>query len=123
MKHKKSLLLAGVFTVLGLGILMWMGFWQLERLEWKTALLAKIETNMAMTPISLAGLAGFEENEFRRVCASGEFLHEQELYLFSSNLTGTGGYHIYTPLIIADGKALLVNPGWVPNSREDSATR
>lgn len=123
MKHKKSLLLAGVFTVLGLGILMWIGFWQLERLEWKTALLAKIETNMAMTPIPLAGLAGLEENEFRRVCASGQFLHEQELYLFSTNLTGAGGYHVYTPLIIADGKALLVNRGWVPNPRKDPATR
>ena len=123
MKHRKSLLPAGVFTVLGLGILMWLGFWQLDRLEWKTALLAKIEANMAMAPIPLEELAELEENEFRRVCASGEFLHEKELFLFSINLTGAGGYQVYTPLITAGGKAVIVNRGWVPNPRKDPATR
>jgi len=122
-EHKKSLLLAGVFTVLGLGILIWLGFWQLERLEWKTSLLARLDANMSFPAVSLTELDDLENSEFRKVCVEGEFLHERELHFFSTNLSGEGGYHIYTPFLISGGQAVIINRGWVPNALLDPATR
>ena len=132
MKQKQSVLLAGVFTVLGLGILLKLGFWQLDRLEWKTDLLAKIEANMAATPLTLPENIGatqlpetmdYNNWEYRKVCVTGELLHDQELYLFSTNQSGEGGYHVYTPLVRANATAVFINRGWVPNGKLDAATR
>ena len=123
MKRKKSLLLAGVFTVLGLAILVWLGFWQLERLEGKRALLAKIDANMAAPPVALPETLIPEDWEYRRVCVAGEFLHGSELYLFSTSTAGEGGYHVYTPLVREDAVAVFINRGWVPNNRKNQASR
>lgn len=132
MKQKNSLLLAGLFTVLGLGILLKLGFWQLDRLAWKTELLAKIDANMAAAPLTLPENIGAEQLletmdygnwEYRQVCVTGEFLHKQELFLFSTNLAGGGGYHVYTPFIRENATTVFINRGWVPNEKVNSATR
>ncbi len=132
MKQKNSLFLAGVFTVLGLGILLKLGFWQLDRLAWKTELLAKIDANMAAAPLTLPeniGASQLPETgdygnwEYRQVCITGEFLHNQELFLFSTNLAGSGGYHVYTPFIRENATTVFINRGWVPNEKVNSATR
>ena len=123
MKPKTSLLLAGAFTVLGLVVLLRLGFWQVERLEWKTGLLDQIDRNLAATPIPLPDGIAIEEWEYRRVCVEGAFLHEKEMHLFSANLAGQPGYHIYTPLRRDEGGALIINRGWVPDTHKDPATR
>ncbi len=132
MKQKNSLLLAGFFTVLGLGILLKLGFWQLDRLAWKTELLAKIDANMAAASLTLPeniGAVQLPETmdngnwEYHQVCITGEFLHNQELFLFSTNLAGSGGYHVYTPFIRENATTVFINRGWVPNEKVNSATR
>ena len=123
MKQKKSVLLAGVFTVLGLGILLKLGFWQLDRHEWKTGLLAKIDVNMTAEPLTLNPLPETGNLEYRRVCGEGTFFHDKELYFFSTNLQGEGGYHVYTPFLIENGKVFFVNRGWVPPGKKEPQTR
>ena len=132
MKQKNSLLLAGFFTVLGLGILLKLGFWQLDRLVWKTQLLVKIDANMSAASLSLPenigavqlpGTMDYGHWEYRQVCITGEFLHNQELFLFSTNLAGSGGYHVYTPFIRENATTVFINRGWVPNEKVNSASR
>ncbi len=115
--------MAGVFTVLGLGILLKLGFWQLDRLAWKEELLAQIETNMTGTITSLDPGSSDPTLEYSRYCAEGEFLHDRELYVFASNQDGEGGIHIYTPLKLTEGGYLIVNRGWVPNALRYPAAR
>lgn len=115
--------MAGVFTVLGLGILLKLGFWQLDRLEWKEDLLARIETNMMGTIISINPTSNDPGLEYSRFCTEGKFLNDKELYVFASNLQGVGGVHIYTPLKLAGGEHIIINRGWVPNALKDPSTR
>lgn len=122
-KSNKSLLLAGVFTVLGLGILLKLGFWQVERLAWKEEILTRIETNMSGPPMALSTNLSDPNLEYSRVCAEGEFLHDKELYVFASNQRGEGGVHIYTPLKLQGTDHILVNRGWVPNPLKEPETR
>lgn len=127
MAKLKSLTSAAFATAAGVVVLAGLGVWQLYRLEWKTALLERIAANVAAAPIALAleadaGQPGAIE-EYRRVCAEGLFRHDGELYLFATNLSGQGGFHVITPLERLNGTTVLVNRGYVPPEKKDRAAR
>ena len=61
---------------------------------------------------------------WHRVSASGRFLHDRELVLAARSMNGNPGYHIVTPFEVAGGgPALLIDRGWVPLDRKESAAR
>ncbi|MGH6792012.1 MAG: SURF1 family cytochrome oxidase biogenesis protein [Methyloceanibacter sp.] len=41
------------FTLAGIAVLIGLGLWQLQRLEWKQAVIAQIETRSTAEPITL----------------------------------------------------------------------
>lgn len=133
MKQKRSLILPAVFTAAGLAVLLSLGFWQLERLEWKTELLERIAENMAAPPLTLPENIGrsqlpetmdWSRWEYRHVCAEGGFLHGKEMHLFATDVhSGEAGYHVYTPFKRESGSAVIINRGWVPPAKKDPATR
>lgn len=102
-----------------LGVLLALGTWQMDRMDWKRALIAERAQRLASSPLSLpASIAQPEALEFRRVQAQGRFLHDRELYLGNRPRRGQPGYHVVTPLLRADGSAVLVDRGWVPLDRK-----
>ena len=50
---RSSLALMSVFVVAALALLVGLGTWQLQRLAWKEALIARIETRLAEVPAPL----------------------------------------------------------------------
>lgn len=55
-----------------------------------------------------------EPIEYRRVRARGTYDVEREIVVRSQSYRGIAGNHVVTPLVLADGRAVLVNRGWVP---------
>lgn len=103
--------LAGLFTLLGLG------FWQIERLDWKQGIIAKIAEQSASAPVSAPSYRASWDigMEYRRVTATGAFRHDLEVPIYALGRDGAPGYHIFTPLNMSEGRgAVLVNRGWVP---------
>ena len=101
-----------------------LGTWQVQRLEWKTALIAERQARRDAPP--LPGLpAAFDpaRHEFRKVRIAGRFLHEKELYLAARSLRGNPGYQVVTPFALAEGGAVLVNRGWIPLERKSPDSR
>ena len=39
-----------LFGIVGVAILVWLGVWQVQRLAWKTAILAEIDARLAAAP-------------------------------------------------------------------------
>lgn len=107
-------------------ILIGFGFWQLQRLKWKTALLADIAAHQAAAPAALAAFerqrAAGENIEFSKVTARGHFLHHQEILMLST-IDGRPAWDVVTPLVTAERQVLLVDRGAVPDDRRDIATR
>jgi cytochrome oxidase assembly protein ShyY1 len=60
--------------------------------------------------------------EYRRVQATGTFLHERETLVQAVSDLGSG-FWVMTPLQLTDGTTLLVNRGFVSQERRDRATR
>lgn len=114
-----SLACLGAFVLLcGLGT------WQVERLGRKEALIAtrtaRLEAPAVPLPPDLADPAAWE---FRRVRVSGVFDHGAEQLFGVEAVDGRVGPHLLTPLRLDDGRALLVDRGWVPEDAKDRAVR
>lgn len=109
-----TLLLLAALLSAGLAAL---GLWQLQRLTWKEALIARITQAQQAAPTPLparsdwAGISK-EQDEYRRVQARGQFIHEKQTLVRASTALGTG-YWVMTPLRLSTGGYLLVNRGYV----------
>jgi surfeit locus 1 family protein len=105
-------------------VLLGLGFWQLERLHWKEGLIAERAAALASPPAPLpTSLGDAEHLEFHPVRVSGEFLNDREFFLGASSDGGTTGFHVVTPLRLADGSLVLVNRGWIPGELKDPGKR
>jgi surfeit locus 1 family protein len=105
-------------------ILCGLGTWQLERLQWKLALIARVNSHMAAPPLPLDRIQAMTADaaQYRRVTLNGHFDHAREAFVFTTD-AGAPVYHVLTPFITADGKALIVDRGEVPKEKLDPATR
>ena len=96
-----------------------LGFWQIRRLEERRLENVVVANRVAADPLAIEELirgAGpdLDSLEFRRATATGEFEPSEEVLVRSQIHQGTAGWHVITPLVLADGRALLINRGWVP---------
>jgi len=101
-----------------------LGAWQLERLQWKLALIATVNSHMAAAPVPLDRILAMnrDEAQYRRVSLNGRFDHAREAYVFTTD-QGAAVYHVLTPLTTTDGKVLVVDRGEVSKEKLDPATR
>lgn len=105
-------------------ILCGLGAWQLERLQWKLALIATVNSHMAAPPVSLERILAMapDEAQYRRVSLRGRFDHGREAYVFATD-QGAAVYHVLTPFTVDDGQVVMVDRGEVPKAKLDPATR
>lgn len=116
---------ATVCTVAVLAVLLGLGTWQLDRLQWKRDLIAALDAARTAVPVDLPETLddAAEDWDFRRVRVRGRLLHEKELYVGPRTDKGIAGVHIVTPLRRRTGAIVLINRGFVPGNRVDPATR
>ncbi|RCS23373.1 SURF1 family protein [Phyllobacterium salinisoli] len=107
-------------------ILIALGTWQVQRLHWKEGLVATIAERVASPPRpidqveAIYGRSG--DVEYWPVEVTGRFLHQGERHFFATH-QGRSGFYVYTPLQMADGRAVLVNRGFVPYDSKEAGTR
>ncbi|HEX4159188.1 MAG TPA: SURF1 family protein [Rhizomicrobium sp.] len=105
-------------------LLVGLGVWQLERLQWKLGLIAEMTRNMAAAPIGLdAALALGDRAQYRPVAVTGRLENSKEIYVFTTGPNGAPVYHVLTPLMLLDGRGVLIDRGFVPATLLDPASR
>lgn len=95
-----------------------LGTWQVQRLGWKTELVARFEDRIVREPLPLPPRVDPEaihDFDYRRVRARGRFRHEAEMLIGPRMHDGEQGYMVVTPLEREGGPetTVLVNRGWV----------
>ncbi len=117
-------MLFGVIAVTGL--LVALGMWQLSRAAEKQVLDDRFEARAKLAPMVLEGsVSDYAALRYRQSRLTGRFATNTNFLLDNRIHRGTAGYHVLTPLLLANGKdAVLVNRGWVGvgASREDVPT-
>ncbi|RVT93056.1 SURF1 family protein [Sphingomonas crocodyli] len=91
-----------------------LGIWQIERRAWKLDLIARVEAGIHAAPVPIAEAHG---DEYRRVTATGTFLHDKSVRVQALTERGAG-FWLLTPLRTAQG-IVLVNRGFVPAGWRD----
>ena len=106
-------------------VLVLLGNWQMRRLAWKEQLLATIEdrrTGPAATVFDVIDLWERKGDvDYSAMRATGT-LEPVETYVYATR-SGQVGWHVLSPLRLADGRALIVNRGFVPDALRDPDER
>ncbi len=101
-----------------------LGVWQLQRLQWKLALIDRVNRNLTAPPVDLDDILALgKDAEYRRVTLHGRFDNAKETYIYGIGLQGAPVFHVVTPLRTDDGREFLVDRGVVPRDLKDPATR
>lgn len=113
-------------SIIIVGLVM-LGNWQLERLDWKLALIDRIETRAFAPAVNAPSKATWsnitkEKHEYQHVTIHGEFLHKKETLVWAITEHGNG-YWVITPLQTSNGTIILINRGYVPITSAEPSTR
>ena len=121
-------LLAGLLVI---AVTVMLGNWQVRRAQQKTALQAVLDAAAQRPAEAVAASAALREaadkegagrdlspaqavERGQRVLLKGEWLASATAFLDNRTHAGRAGYHVLTPLRLADGSGVvLVNRGWV----------
>ncbi|KAF4309537.1 Surfeit locus 1 [Botryosphaeria dothidea] len=121
-KHGPGLIVLALIPITAFAL----GTWQVQRLGWKTDLIARFEDRLIQPPLPLpprvdpAAVADFD---YRRVYATGVLNHRKEMLVGPRLNDGEDGFLVVTPLERTDeeGKgstSILVNRGWIPKTKK-----
>lgn len=129
----RALAVPALAAGVGIAILVSLGVWQLQRLQWKEALIARVEVGLSAEPVAAPGPGAWAdldlaEREYQRVAATGHFLERGEVYVVYTLTAPKGpvggvGYLVMTPLVTDDGWTVYVNRGFVPRDKRDPDQR
>jgi surfeit locus 1 family protein len=122
-----------LLTITAIGVLIALGTWQLERLQWKEGLIAALDAKLAAKPTDLPPRERWQRldagaEEFRRVTFPAEFLPGEEALVYTSgsalrpDVSGPG-YWVFAPARLIGGSLVVVNRGFVPDGKRDPQTR
>ena len=110
-----------------------LGFWQLRRLDERRAFNAVVEASYDSTPVSFDqlvdrdwradedGLGAVDDSgiAWRPVTVSGTYDESASLRVVNRSQYGRAGDNLVAPLLLDDGRVVLVNRGFVPLGVDD----
>ena len=106
-----------VAAVVAVAVFVTAGQWQGRRMHEKEMLRAQLDAAAALPPLELSAVganADWESLRYRTVVLSGTYDGHRQVLVDNRVHEGRAGYHVVTPLALADGRTILVNRGWTP---------
>jgi len=119
-----------LFMLFAVGVMIRLGIWQLDRLAARRTENAHIRAMQAAPALDLNTLDPSNDlvtMEYRAATARGRFAFEDQVALRNQywcipDGPAEYGYHLLTPLLLEDGRAVLVDRGWIPGAYADPAS-
>ncbi len=114
-------------------VLIGLGTWQVQRKAWKETLIAVLTERTNAPPAALPAAKDWASldparDEYSRVKFTAQFDNTAEALVYGAasafrpDVGGTG-YWVFTPARLADGGTVIVNRGFVPESKKDPGAR
>jgi surfeit locus 1 family protein len=116
----RRMILPLIFGLTGAGILIGLGIWQLQRMEWKRAILAEIDQRIVAAPVALPDNPDMALDKYLPVDVTGSFTGEEADVLISQKFEGVG-YRVIAVLETDTGRRVLVDRGFLPEDQRAAA--
>lgn len=102
-----------ILAVLLLGVLLTLGVWQVQRMQWKEGLIAGAEAAAGQPPLPLDEALELENPEFRRVLLTCRGLAAAPFVELQSIENSDAGVRLVSACAVEGGPTLLVDRGFV----------
>jgi surfeit locus 1 family protein len=124
MKHRRARVIFAVCAALLCAGFLALGAWQVQRLQWKTALIEQVDQRVHAAPAPAPSRPDWarlskDHDEYRHVRLRGRFLDSASTLVQASTELGAG-YWVLAPFQGDGGDIVLVNRGFVPTSARQS---
>lgn len=115
-------LLTTLLVFIGAAVCARLGIWQLDRLEQRRLFNRHYLEARAEPPLDLNSLLpeNLGAQEYRDAVARGQYDLEHQVALRNQYNGSDYGYHLLTPLLLSENRAVLVDRGWIPAEGNDS---
>ena len=114
---------ATVVAVPALVMLLGLGTWQVQRLDWKNGLIETRTERIAQPILEVAqalGAPSAEVIEYRAIALSGVMRAEHGFRLLNRVRDGKQGFHLVSPMVLDGGQGtVMVDRGWMPRDMLD----
>ncbi|WP_425083856.1 SURF1 family protein [Ruegeria profundi] len=107
-----------IFSLAGLGVLLWLGTWQVQRLAWKQEILSEIDSRIAAEPVPLPQQVSEDEDKYLPVTVTGD-MEPGEIHVLVSVKQVGAGYRIIQSFSTED-RTILVDRGFVPTTAKQT---
>lgn len=113
LKHRPRAL-PTLATLVAVAVFVSAGNWQRGRMQQKEALRAEFAAAAVMPPAPLPlGVTDWSAWRYRNVVVHGRYDAGRQILIDNRVQAGRVGYHVVAPLVLDDGRTVLVNRGWV----------
>jgi surfeit locus 1 family protein len=107
-------LLPTVAAIAAIALFVAAGNWQHDRMRQKQALRAQFDAASTAPPSALPpGVVDWATWRYRPVAVAGVFDATRQILVDNRIEAGRAGFHVVTPLSLTDGRAVLVDRGWI----------
>jgi len=118
--HQSKFTTYFLFNLIALLILLSLGVWQLERLQWKNKYLHEIKENIELPAVDINknNYIDFANFQYRKAKIFGHYLYDKKIYIHSKVHNKVVGIHLIVPFKTSFG-TILVNRGFVPKNNKN----
>lgn len=115
----RRLIFPVLLGLVGAGILLGLGVWQMQRLEWKSAIIAKIDAKITAAPVDLPAAVSAKEDIYLPVTVQGRLLGPEALVITGLGQAGPGYRVIGAVELAGNARKIMVDLGYVAEADRD----
>lgn len=115
---RRQMIFPLVLGIAGTAIFLWLGTWQLSRMQWKSQILHEIDRRLGADTVALPASPDPDTDKYLLVRVTGD-IGRDELHVLTFADNGPG-YKVIVPMTLQDGRRILLDRGYIPEMAKDT---
>lgn len=108
-----------LLCILGVILMVYLSLWQFHRLDDRKAFNREVteRSSLSVVDVSTLDISDPAAVQWRPAGAKGTYLPDEQVLIVNRSQGGVAGMNVLTPLLLDDGRAIIVNRGFIALNR------
>ena len=104
-----------VLCIFGVVLMVYLSLWQFHRLDDRKTFNSEVieRSSQSVVDVSTLDISDPVAVQWRRAGAKGTYLADEQVLIVNRSQGGVAGMNVLTPLLLDDGRAIIVNRGFI----------